>query len=285
MTEPLFSESFLAKIERLTLVARRVKGQGAARVDRKGGQLEFSEHRRYFAGDDLRYADWHLYGRLGRLFIKEFEREEEAEAVILIDLSGSMRGKIRGALRLGAALLTIALARGDRVRLGFAADGDLRLSRAVEGEGRRAEMLARLEEAEALAAGGTDLSASLTGLPPRRGPGRRLTILISDLLAEKDGREQVERLGPDAIVLHYLSPEERAPGPLGRVTLTSAEGGALEAYVGAAEAERYEREMETWRESLAKALSRRGCRYLLAPAELPAEDFLLHVLTAEGILR
>ena len=42
-------------------------------------------------------------------FIKEFAREEEAEVVLLLDVSGSMAAKLPGAIRLTAALATVAL--------------------------------------------------------------------------------------------------------------------------------------------------------------------------------
>jgi uncharacterized protein (DUF58 family) len=283
--EPLFSEEFLRKIERLSLIARRDRGGDAVREERRGGKIEFADYRAYSRGDDLRYADWHLYGRLGHLFIKEFAREEETEAIVLLDVSGSMVGKLRGALRLAAALVTVALARGDRAGVGVMADGELKLTRPVEGLGRRAEVFERLEAAGATAGGRTDLDASLSRLPPRHGAGRRLTIVISDLFSARDGRETMARLGEDLVVFHWLSAAERSPGALGKVTLRSAEGGELAAYVGPREAAAYEREMEKHVEGLARRLRRSGGRYLVAPAEMPVTDLVLDVLTREGILR
>ncbi len=281
----LFSDSFLRKIERLSLIARRGKGSGAVREDRKGGKLEFADHRPYSPGDDLRYADWHLYGRMGKLFIKEFAREEEAEVVLFLDLSGSMVGKLRGAIRLAAALVTIALSRGDRVSLGFMADGGLTLTRAVEGLGRRAEVFTRLQEAQGRAGGTTDLDASLGRVPPRRGAGHRLSVVISDLLTPRDGRQQMARWGGDAVVFHWLAVQERSPDAFGKVMLHSAEGGELAVFVGPREAARYEQEMEKHIEGLSRHFARAGGRYLLAPAEMPAEDLVLEVLMREGILQ
>ena len=285
MAEPLFPDSFLRKIERLCLIARRSKGAGAVRQEKRGGKIEFADHRRYSPGDDLRYADWHLYGRLGHLFIKEFAREEEAEVIVLLDVSGSMVPKLRGAVRLTAALVTVALARGDRAGVGIMADGGLTLTRPVEGLGRRAEVFDRLLAVTAQAGGSTDLDASLRRLPPRRGAGRRVTIVISDLFAENDGRRIMARWGEDLVVFHWLLDEERSPGALGKVTLRSAEGGELQVFVGPEEADRYEREMDRHTRGLARHFAQTGARYLLAPAGLPVTDFVLEVLTKEGILR
>ncbi|MEN8148820.1 MAG: DUF58 domain-containing protein [Planctomycetota bacterium] len=286
--EPLFDEAFLAKIERLALAARRSEGAGTPRADRRGGRHEFADHRAYSPGDDLRFVDWHLYGRLGSLFLKEFAREEEASVVLLLDLSASMAGKLRGALRLSAALLTVALARGDRVRLATARDGDLRLSSTLAGDARRAELLDLLGACDGTAAGGTDLDASLARLAPDRGPGRRVLLVISDLLAARDGRRALAVHRGDVFVFHWLDEAERSPPASGRVRLVSvengAENGAEEAYVGPAEAARYAAEFERWAEDLRRHLARGGVRYLLTPAERPVEDIVLTTLTAEGVL-
>jgi len=285
MPDALFPEEFLRKIERLSLAVRRREGGGRPRDDRRGGRLEFAAPRAYTPGDDLRYVDWHLFGRLGRLFLKEFAREEEAAVLLVLDVSASMAAKLRGALRLAAALGTIALARGDRFRLAFAKSGVLDVSRPLSGDGRRGEMLEELARRGAEAGGATDLDASLSRLPPHRGAGRRAVLLVSDLLAERDGRRHLGRLRGDTVVLHWLSREERAPDAAGRVRLVGAEGGEIEAWVGDAEAARYREEAERWCAGLRSYLGRRGVRCLLAPAEEPVEDLVLDVLVAGGVLR
>jgi hypothetical protein len=61
--ENFFDTDFLRKLERLHLVAKRLSWAGAAGehpASRKGFSLEFSDYRRYQAGDDLRYVDWNL---------------------------------------------------------------------------------------------------------------------------------------------------------------------------------------------------------------------------------
>lgn len=282
---PLFSDSFLRKIERLSLIARRGKGGGAVREERRGGKIEFADHRAYSPGDDLRYADWHLYGRLGQLFIKEFAREEEAEVFVLLDVSGSMEAKLFSAVRLTAALVTVALARGDRAGFCTMRDGGLSLTRTVEGLGRRAEVFERLKAVSGQAGGATDLDSSLSRLPPRRGAGRRLCIVISDLLTDHDGRRVMAGWGEDLVLFHWLDASERSPAPLGKVTLRSAEGGELVAFFGAREAALYEQEMAMFQKGLARHFARTGGRYLLAPAEMPVTDLVLDVLTKEGILR
>ena len=53
--------------------------------------LEFSDYRRYHAGDDFRYIDWNVYSRLDRLFLKIFTAEEDLTIHLLVDTSQSMQ--------------------------------------------------------------------------------------------------------------------------------------------------------------------------------------------------
>src|SRR5262245_21906482 len=76
----LFDEAFLKKLEYLHLLARKAFS-GQTRADRRtkkvGSGIEFADHRRYSIGDDFRYIDWNIYGRLDRLLLRLFEEEED----------------------------------------------------------------------------------------------------------------------------------------------------------------------------------------------------------------
>ena len=73
-----FDERFLRKLESLVMTIRRSRmSAGMMRANRAsrrvGAGMEFADHRDYAAGDDLRYLDWNLYGRLGRLSLRLFQ--------------------------------------------------------------------------------------------------------------------------------------------------------------------------------------------------------------------
>src|SRR5215510_1387692 len=80
-----FDERFLRRLESLVLTIRRSARMsgGLLRANRAskrvGAGLEFADHRDYTAGDDLRYLDWNLYGRLGRLALRLFQEEEDLD--------------------------------------------------------------------------------------------------------------------------------------------------------------------------------------------------------------
>ncbi|HWE29342.1 MAG TPA: DUF58 domain-containing protein, partial [Polyangia bacterium] len=117
-----FDESFLKKLEYLYVVAKKVF-VGRIRAERRsrktGSGVEFADHRNYAPGDDLRYLDWSVYGRLDKLLLRLFEEEEDLHIYILLDASASMRsnGKLDYAERLCAALAYIGLAKLDRVSI------------------------------------------------------------------------------------------------------------------------------------------------------------------------
>jgi len=122
MTDRLFSESFLRRLERLALVARRASAgqtQGERRSPKRGQSVEFSDFRPYVAGDDFLRIDWNAYARLERFFIKLFVEEEDLAVHLLVDTSRSMRwgrpAKLGYAAHVAGALGYIALAGLDRV--------------------------------------------------------------------------------------------------------------------------------------------------------------------------
>src|SRR5882672_12874600 len=63
---------------------------GLHRSPFRGFAAEFTEHRAYQPGDELRYLDWKILARSDRLFVKQFEEETNLRAMILVDASRSM---------------------------------------------------------------------------------------------------------------------------------------------------------------------------------------------------
>src|SRR5436309_5899114 len=119
--ERLSAES-LAQLERFALLSRRAfrgRVKGERRSPRKGSSVEFSDYRAYGIGDDLRYVDWNIYGRLDRLYLKLFVDEEDLCLNLLLDASASMGfgqpSKLEYGARLAAALGFVGLVNLERV--------------------------------------------------------------------------------------------------------------------------------------------------------------------------
>src|SRR5205809_5592102 len=121
-TQPLLDPQFLARLEQLELVSRKIflgRMKGERRSKKKGQSVEFADYRNYVIGDDLRFLDWNLYARLDRLFIRLFMEEEDLHFHVLIDRSASMNfgepTKLHYAKQVAAALGFIGLVNLDRV--------------------------------------------------------------------------------------------------------------------------------------------------------------------------
>ncbi len=117
---------FVSSIKNLELIARMiVEGflVGLHKSPYHGFSVEFSEHRQYMPGDNIRDIDWKVYGRTNRFYIKQYEEETNLKAYILLDISGSMGyaskkiSKIQYATYLAAAFSYLFIKQRDAVGL------------------------------------------------------------------------------------------------------------------------------------------------------------------------
>lgn len=124
----MLSPTTLAKIDNYHLLARIVVDGYVAGMHRSlyhGFGSEFLQYRNYSPGDDLRYVDWKVYGRLDRLHTKVYQEETNFSCSIILDASASMDyqgtraacGKFRYAAMIAACLAYLAFRQGDDVGL------------------------------------------------------------------------------------------------------------------------------------------------------------------------
>ena len=89
----VFDAKDLARIENLDLLASRVVDgllSGKHRSELKGGSAEFTEHRGYVPGDEIRLIDWKVFGKSDRYFIKQYIEQTCLQVIVVLDGSGSM---------------------------------------------------------------------------------------------------------------------------------------------------------------------------------------------------
>ena len=190
-----FDPSVLARISNLTLRARHVvEGlmAGLHRSSLRGLSVEFSEHRAYAPGDELRRVDWKLFGRQDRYFVKEYEAETNLRAHLFVDASASMGyagaglSKYDYAATVAASLAYLMLLQRDAVGLVVMGAGGPRVLAPRSQPHHLHAIIAELEAARP--AGRTDVRAALAEIAGglrRRG----LCVLISDLLDDPEGLE------------------------------------------------------------------------------------------------
>jgi uncharacterized protein (DUF58 family) len=232
--QAFFTPDFLAQLERLSLSSRRVfrgRVKGERRSPRKGQSVEFSDYRAYGVGDDLRYVDWNIYGRLDRLHLKLFVDEEDLCLHLLLDASASMGfgrpTKLHYGARLAAALGFVGLVNLERVGVGVLRE------QVAEGwpptRGRN-QFVALVDFLSGVTAGGgTALNGGVANYAMRaREPG--LAVVMSDLLDprgyETGLRALLERRF-DVHLIHLLDPEEMSPEVGGDLRLIDSETGEV----------------------------------------------------------
>jgi uncharacterized protein (DUF58 family) len=230
--DDLFDEAFQKRLEYLAIVSRRiVAGQNRAdrRSKRTGGGVEFADHRQYSPGDDYRFLDWKVYGRLGRLLLRLYEEEEDLSVYILLDSSASMGvgnpSKLRFAKRLTAALAYIGLSHLDRVSVVTMHDGIAARLPPTRSKGRIFGVFDFLRDVEAT--GKTNLArAARTFVAQNKRRG--VVIVISDLF-DPDGFETalntLRYAKFEPYVVQLTSAADRADHVYGDMLLVDSETG------------------------------------------------------------
>ncbi len=306
MTERLFSESFLRRLERLALVARRASAgqtQGERRSPKRGQSVEFSDFRPYVAGDDFRRIDWNAYARLERFFIKLFVEEEDLAVHLLVDASRSMDwgepNKLWYATRVAGALGYIALAGLDRVSVtGLGRPNGAGYFPPHRGK-RQAlalfDFLQSLTQKNGLAAGSAaalfDPAAALRAYAGARSaaaskPGS--LVLLSDLMHDGwvEGLRALVSRGFEVSVIHILAPEEVNPDLNGDFKLIDSEdASAVEITADYDLLARYKQNLAAWQEDLRRFCSARGVLYVPITTAMPLEELLFAWLERQGVLR
>ena len=122
----VLSPEIISRLNNLSLKARFVVEGfivGLHKSPYHGFSVEFSEHRAYGAGDEIRHIDWKLWGKTDRYFVKQFEEETNLKSYLLIDQSLSMNyqsnkvSKLEYAQLLAACLGYLMLKQQDAVGL------------------------------------------------------------------------------------------------------------------------------------------------------------------------
>lgn len=112
--QPLLNDHELQQLQQSALVAtdnpfliqRDVQQQrlGERTSSFAGSGYEFAEHRRYVAGDDMRFINWRAMARTGKLYRKVFHEERRPQLYLLVDRRAAMRFGTRTQLKVTAAV-------------------------------------------------------------------------------------------------------------------------------------------------------------------------------------
>jgi uncharacterized protein (DUF58 family) len=288
----LLDPRLLARLEQLDILSRKIlqgKMKGERQSKRRGQGVEFADHRPYVLGDDVRFLDWNIFGRLDQLFLKLFLEEQDLSLHILIDVSASTAvgepPRHMQLKRLAAALAYVGLVNNNRVSLYTFADG--LTGRVANLRGR--QYLGQLAEflLSAQPQGPTHFEKACRQLAAGR-MGSGVTVVLSDFFFKEGLESGLKRLVSDRYdlcVLQVLSPEERQPTLTGDLKLVDVEDGDVsEVTITAALLKQYQRNLAAWCGSLRDFCVRRGATYVLADSTQPVDKLVLEHLRQRRLL-
>jgi len=302
MPDALLTPELLRRLEQFQLLAaRRAKSsaKGERRSRARGQSVEFADYRTYVHGDDFRYLDWNLYGRLERLFLKLYEEERELPVRIFLDASESMTfgepRKFDFARQVAAAVGYVALSGFDRVSVipfpDRANDAD------SDPAARIAELAARgalrsvrgkrsaiqfFQNLGALTAGGpANLNEALRrGALEARQAG--VAAVLSDFLdpaGYESGLAALVGRGFQVDLVQILAPDELSPTSFGDLRLVDSESGATqEVTFGRFRLKAYRQTVQNFMQRLREYCQARGINFFTASSNTDLQELLLKQL-------
>ena len=284
---------FVRRLAQLSVINRRIlagRMRGERRSKKRGISVEFADYRDYVSGDDLRFVDWNVYGRLDRMYLKLFLEEEDRFIYLIVDSSHSMAygapRKLDYAARVAAALGYVALSDMDRVALAALYDGSAAAFRPRRGRGQVWHLFDFLEKMEPQ--GKTDLAGSIRRfcLENRR---RGVVVVLSDFLDPAGYEEPLKALagrGHEVFVLHLLAREEVDPDLQGDFKLLDVETEAhVEISATRPTMRAYRRQLDLFRAGLKSFCAAHGIGYLFTSTAVPFEELVLSYLRAAGLVK
>jgi uncharacterized protein (DUF58 family) len=180
-----------------------------------GSSIEFSEHKEYAPGDDIRRIDWKAAARSDRTYIKRYEDETEMRTFLLVDSSASMGYGRKGVSKLAyasyvaAALAYLLAQQGDPAGLMLFDEKTRQYLPPRTRGGHIRDLLVALEAA--YPAGRTEPARALAEIG-EIADRRSLIVLFSDLLDAPadlgDRLRQIRSRGNDVVLFHGMDPDE-----------------------------------------------------------------------------
>jgi uncharacterized protein (DUF58 family) len=263
----------IRQVERLDLRARFIiEGflSGLHASPFQGFSVEFSEHRKYNPGDDIKDIDWNVYAKTEKHYVKKFQAETNMSGWMVLDSSGSMGWTFRQqltkfdyAVSLSAALAYLMIRQQDPVGLAIFND---KIHQSLPPKSKRSHLGAMISLLGGLKPQGvSDPGAALKQLQPLM-RHKSLVMLFSDMLTETepviDGLRRLRFAGHEVIVFHVLD-EAEIRFPFDQLTefhdIETPDKMTLDARAVRAD---YIEAMEAFRKELADQLGRSNIDYV-----------------------
>ena len=193
-----------------------------------GAGLEYVQSRPYVAGDAVKFIDWKISARLGKLYVKEFKETKQIPLYLLLDTSASMcvssqpLSKYAWAVRVATGIGLAAQSSVTPVGLLGCGARELHirptLSRNIVMEWAHQLRQHDFTEVTSLSTRARELAPSLA---------KRTTVIVLSDLHDSDAIAALQVLSQrnDCIVLHFEDPAEQGLRGAGIIRGVEAESG------------------------------------------------------------
>lgn len=281
--------ALLGKLANMDLVARcAVEGffSGLHPSPFHGFSVEYSDHRDYHPGDELKFLDWKMFGRSDKLYIKQFQEETNVTAYILLDMSKSMSFAGEGSISkldygsfLAAVLSYLMLGQGDSVGLILF---DKAVRKQIPPKSRRTHLNTLLTALQANTPGEQTNLAHVLHTVGETTKRRGLIILISDLLDDVDdihkGLAHLKYLNHDVIILHTMDHQELNLDYEGLIQFEDLESKAAIRTFPQSLRDAYRKDVAAFVDDIEKTAGERGIDYCLLDTSDPLDKALMAYL-------
>lgn len=297
---PLLDPALLSHLPPIALKALRVvEGtlSGLHQSPHHGQSIEFTEHKEYTWGDEIRHIDWKLYAKSDRYYVKQYEDETNLKAYLLIDASASMRypepgqstrsNKFTYAATLALGIAYLLFRQHDAVGM-LTFNEELR--QVLPPRSRPSYLLPLAQALDAQTPSGQTALIPVLHQMAEFARRRSLLILFSDFFTEP--REclsllkQFAHQGHDLVLFHILDPDE-TEFPFRDQTLfedleqenlrLQIDPNAIRPY--------YLQELQSYLDEMRKGTDEAGIEYWLVNTATPLENTLKEFLLQRHHLR
>jgi uncharacterized protein (DUF58 family) len=252
-----------AILDRYSLASRALSRTSGERLASEAGQsVEFYDFRPYQRGDELRYADWKVYARTGRLYTRLFQAERAIALYIILDTSPSMSLGNKTTYAKVLAQLLSYIAQRDSVSQVYLLDGQHNAP--AQGRARISETWGFIDKAVKLEKIQIVQGLKDVAIKSKFPAGAGLALVISDLFDEASLQPALVALktrGLDASFLQVMAESDLDPEEA-QLEVTDIETGE-KLLVTPDEVRAYKKSVQSFIERTRRTILRAGFRHVL----------------------
>jgi uncharacterized protein (DUF58 family) len=252
-----------AVLDRYSLASKALSRTSGERLASEAGQsVEFYDFRQYQKGDELRYADWKVYARTGRLYTRLFQAERAIALYIILDTSSSMSLGNKASYAKVLAQLLSYVAQRDSVSQVYLLDGQH--NPPMQGRARIGETWGFIDKAVKLEKLQIVQGLKDVAIKSKFPAGAGLALVISDLFDEASLQPALVALktrGLDASFLQVMAESDLNPEEA-QLEVTDIETGE-KLLVTPDEVRAYKKSVQTFLERTRRTILRAGFRHVL----------------------